>query len=123
MTPRQAEALTFIRSFIADHGHSPSYVEMCDGFGLRSKSGVHRLVYALRDQGHISLADGRARSIAVTSVSHDGEMKEQVFGAIRVFRSNGMALPSKLELAVYLETTEVRIEHALRTLSREGRLD
>ena len=102
MTPRQAETLNFIRSYKADHGCSPSYDDIRVELGLGSKSGVHRLVTSLRDQGHISINRGHARSIEIISLTHEGHIREQVYGAFKVFYANGMALPSTSELAAFL---------------------
>jgi repressor LexA len=65
MTPRQLELLSFIRSFIAGHGYSPSYDEMADGLCLKSKCGIHRLVTALAERGFIRHLPRRGRSIQV----------------------------------------------------------
>jgi repressor LexA len=65
MTPRQFELLTFVRTYVAEHGYSPSYSEMATAIGLGSKSGIHRLVTALAERGHISRLPNRQRSIRV----------------------------------------------------------
>ncbi|MEL0079017.1 MAG: repressor LexA, partial [Rhodospirillales bacterium] len=43
LTRKQRELLTFINVRIGETGVSPSFDEMRDALGLRSKSGVHRL--------------------------------------------------------------------------------
>lgn len=65
MTEKQRQLLSFIERFQASHGSAPSFEEMKDALGLRSKSGVHRLVSALAEAGHISRARYRARRIDV----------------------------------------------------------
>ena len=45
------------------HGVPPSYDEMLAAMGLRSKGGIHRMVYALRDRGHIRVIPNHARAI------------------------------------------------------------
>lgn len=65
LTPRQSEALTFIKAFIADSGYAPSFKEIGDALRLSSKSGVHRLVHGLADRGAIRLLPDRNRSIAI----------------------------------------------------------
>jgi repressor LexA len=65
MTPRQFELLTFVRTYIAGHGYSPSYDEMAGAIGLASKSGIHRLITALAERGHIRRLPNRRRSIQV----------------------------------------------------------
>lgn len=63
MTPRQKEAYDFIRSFIDEKGYGPSYEEIQEAIGLASKSGVHRIVYGLRDRGLIHVRPNLARCI------------------------------------------------------------
>lgn len=61
MTPAQKKLFDFIRAYITEHdGVSPSFDEMKDAMGLASKSGIHRLITALKDQGYI--ATGRRAS-------------------------------------------------------------
>jgi repressor LexA len=65
LTPVQAKALAFIRTYNEGHPHSPSFDEIKDALGLASKSGVHRIVHALAQRGHITRQRNRARTIAV----------------------------------------------------------
>ena len=67
MTRRQAELLAFIRDYNMYHGYSPSYDEMKDALGLKSKSGIHRIVQSLCEQNEISILPHRARTIQVLS--------------------------------------------------------
>lgn len=64
LTEKQRELLDYINSYSQDRGYAPTYQEMADHLGLRSKSGVHRLVHGLRERGHIRMPPARrARSI------------------------------------------------------------
>lgn len=65
MTPVQAKLLAYIDAYTQAEGFSPSYDEMARYLGLASKSGVHKIVHALRDRGKISHSYGRSRSIEV----------------------------------------------------------
>jgi SOS-response transcriptional repressor LexA len=68
MTRRQAQLLDFIRARLgSDSVVSPSYEEMRVELGLRSLSGVHRLVERLVVRGFIERRPGCARSIRLTS--------------------------------------------------------
>lgn len=69
LTARQAQLLGFIETYTREHGGvSPSFGEMSTALGLRSKSGIHRLLEALEDRGAIKRMTNRARSIVVRSV-------------------------------------------------------
>ena len=63
MTPRQAETLDFIKGYIAERGYSPSYSEIQKHLGLRSTSGVARIVASLEARGHITRSYGNGRCI------------------------------------------------------------
>lgn len=65
MTAQQRATLFCIRTSIADKGIPPSFDEMREHLGLRSKPGVHRIINALVDRGQITMQPGRARSIAL----------------------------------------------------------
>ena len=45
--------LDFIKSYIAQHDYSPSYVEIGDGVELYSKSSVHRHIQKLIQLGEL----------------------------------------------------------------------
>lgn len=66
MTPKQKELLDFIKSYSGRNGYCPSYDDMMKALGLRSKSGIHRMVYALKERGYVRLLPNRARSIELT---------------------------------------------------------
>jgi SOS-response transcriptional repressor LexA len=63
LTERQQELLTFIRTYYAEHHRAPSFHEMKDGIGLKSKSAVHRLIVHLEARGHLVRVPSRARAI------------------------------------------------------------
>ncbi len=50
LTPKQHELLCFIHNSLEESGVSPSFEEMKDALGLKSKSGVHRLISALEER-------------------------------------------------------------------------
>lgn len=65
LTPKQHDLLMFIHSRLEDSGVSPSFDEMKDALGLRSKSGIHRLITALEERGFIRRLAHRARALEV----------------------------------------------------------
>ncbi len=66
MTETQLKALKFIHGFISERGYSPSYDEIREHMGLKSKSGVTRIVERLQGYGFIAVSPGRVRSLEVT---------------------------------------------------------
>lgn len=63
LTRAQKGVYDFIVSYSAEHGYPPSFDEMKDAAGLRSKSGIHRIIIALEERGKISRLSNRSRSI------------------------------------------------------------
>jgi len=65
LTEKQVKFLNVIKDFIASNGYSPSYEEMKQLNGLRSKSNVHSYVYALKKRGYVDVIRHSKRSIVV----------------------------------------------------------
>ncbi len=65
LTRKQQELLIFINEKLNDGGVSPSFDEMKDALGLKSKSGIHRLITGLEERGFIRRLPHRARALEV----------------------------------------------------------
>lgn len=66
LTGKQRQLLTFIVEHLEAHdGVAPSYDQMKDAMGLRSKSGIHRLINSLEERGFIERMPHRARAIGL----------------------------------------------------------
>ena len=63
MTKKQSDCFSFIKHYLSVNGIPPSVDEMRAGLGLKSKSGVHRLLNGLRERGLVDWLPNRARSI------------------------------------------------------------
>ncbi len=71
LTRKQHELLLFIHRHLGEHGVSPSFDEMKDALGLKSKSGIHRLITALVERGFIHRLPHRARAVEVLRLPQD----------------------------------------------------
>ena len=65
LTQKQLELLTFLEKKIGTSCVAPSFEEMKIALGLRSKSGIHRLICALEERGFLKKLPHRARSIEI----------------------------------------------------------
>jgi repressor LexA len=65
LTRKQHELLMLIHERLKEDGIPPSFDEMKDALGLKSKSGVHRLVTALEERGFLRRLHHRARAMEV----------------------------------------------------------
>jgi repressor LexA len=68
LTRKQYELLMLIHERMTTEGVPPSFDEMKDALGLKSKSGVHRLVTALEERGFIRRLHHRARALEVVKL-------------------------------------------------------
>ncbi len=66
LTKKQHELLQFINKRLNEQGVSPSFDEMKEALGLRSKSGIHRLITGLEERGFIRRLPHRARALEVS---------------------------------------------------------
>lgn len=65
LTRKQYELLLYINDRLNEGGVSPSFDEMKEALGLKSKSGIHRLINALEERGFIRRLPHRARALEV----------------------------------------------------------
>ncbi|MEZ5826007.1 MAG: transcriptional repressor LexA [Geminicoccaceae bacterium] len=65
LTQRQLQLLRFVHDHMEKNGVCPSFEEMRAALGLRSKSGIHRLVSGLEERGFIRRLAYRARAVEV----------------------------------------------------------
>lgn len=65
LTKKQRDLLLFIHDRMAGGDIAPSFEEMKDALGLKSKSGVHRLISALVERGYLERLPHRARALEV----------------------------------------------------------
>lgn len=74
-TKKQRELLTFIGSFIAEHGYSPSYREIMTGLNYTSVATVALHVNNLIKRGHLQKRDHSARSLEVVASEETTKLK------------------------------------------------
>ncbi|MGE0108702.1 MAG: transcriptional repressor LexA [Bdellovibrionales bacterium] len=65
LTKKQKELLLYIHDSLQQEGVTPSFDEMKMALGLRSKSGIHRLITGLEERGFIKRLPHRARAIEI----------------------------------------------------------
>lgn len=65
LTAEQKRLLEIIEAYVRQNGIAPSYDEMQQAMGLKSKSGVNRLVLGLEERGAIRRLPNRARAIEI----------------------------------------------------------
>ena len=81
LTRKQHELLTYIDGQLDNTGVAPSYDEMKDAVGLKSKSGIHRLITALEERGFIRRLPHRARAVEVLKLPRQASSSKGEFSA------------------------------------------
>lgn len=66
LTKRQMDLFKYLDSYISEHdGLAPSFDEMREAIGLKSKSGIFLLMKGLQDRGFIRTIPNRARAVEI----------------------------------------------------------
>ena len=65
LTRKQKDLLLFIHDRMSTGDVAPSFEEMKEALGLKSKSGIHRLIGALVERGYLERLPNRARALQV----------------------------------------------------------
>lgn len=93
LTPKQHELLCFIHNSLEESGVSPSFEEMKDALGLKSKSGVHRLISALEERGFLRRLPNRARALEVTKMPEGGNLKPAPSNVVNIMPNTARSEP------------------------------
>ena len=75
LTRKQHELLVYINQHLNTHGVSPSFDEMKDALGLKSKSGIHRLISGLEERGFLRRLPHRARALEILRLPDSNELR------------------------------------------------
>lgn len=98
MTPLQKAVLDFVKSYDKLYGYSPTYMEIAEACGLKSKSQVAGLADALVLKGYLKKSSARASRCLEVTDSSVGELRTLLSQA-RTF----VPLPLKRKIDLALE--------------------
>lgn len=73
LTKKQLQLFDFIKDYVAKNGVAPSFDEMKDYLGLKSKSSIHRLISALEDRQVVRRLHNQARAIELPGQNNIGK--------------------------------------------------
>ena len=74
LTRKQYELLMYIDKSLKEDGVSPSFDEMKEALGLKSESGIHRLITGLEERGFIRRLAHRARALEVLKLPENSAL-------------------------------------------------
>src|SRR5258707_12663453 len=66
LTKRQARVLDFVRSYMDEQGHCPSFEEIGQGIGLSSLATIHKHISTLEEKGYLKRGVHQSRSLELT---------------------------------------------------------
>lgn len=66
LTERQEKVLAWIEAYIAEHGYSPTFRELCKAFRFKSTQGAVCHLVPLRKKGFVTWCDGKTRTLRLT---------------------------------------------------------
>lgn len=82
LTPKQHKLLVFIDEFIKETGHCPSFEEMKEAVGLKSKSGIHALLNSLIERGFVRKLAHKARALEVIKMPQVEQQEKELLDNI-----------------------------------------
>ena len=88
LTRKQHELLMLINERLGEAGVAPSFDEMKEALGLKSKSGIHRLITGLEERGFIRRLPHRARALEVLRIPEAMQAKGGSAGRKTTFKPN-----------------------------------
>lgn len=102
LTNKQHELLCFIDERLKETGVSPSFEEMKDALGLKSKSGIHRLISALEERDFIRRLPNRARALEVLKLPEGGLVQSAPANVVNIpeAQPSAPATPAARELPI-----------------------
>ena len=121
LTPRQLETLLFIDAFIKREGFAPSFMEIADGIGVKSKGQINFMLNHLEAHGFIKRAPATSRSIIVRKVPVTGtearidEMIKKIDALLHTINTKDAPITTAKEMRGVIEKAHA-IVHDLATL-------
>lgn len=77
LTKKQRDLLIFIHESMSQGNIAPSFEEMKEALGLKSKSGIHRLITGLVERGYLERLPHRARALEVKKLPDNMKFSNQ----------------------------------------------
>lgn len=105
LTKKQHDLLVYLDQTFKQQGICPSFDEMKNYLGLKSKSGVHRLLNELEGRGFIRRLHNKARALEVISLP---AFREDVIGELSVSNDNVIEIPLCGRIAAGLPIEAIR---------------
>ncbi len=84
LTVQQRDLLVFIKSYMDTSGSvAPTFEEMATALGLKSRSGIHRLLTRLEERGFIVRRHNQARALTIVRLPETGNALVALTSAVQ----------------------------------------
>jgi repressor LexA len=93
LTQKQKDLLILIHERMQDGEIAPSFDEMREELGLKSKSGIHRLITALVERGYLERLPNRARALEVKRLPEGYSNSGDTASTAQVIAANMDSIP------------------------------
>lgn len=90
LTQKQKDLLILIHNRMQEGDIAPSFDEMREELGLKSKSGIHRLITALVERGYLERLPNRARALEVKRLPEGYTGEESKASASQVIAASAL---------------------------------
>jgi repressor LexA len=90
LTQKQKDLLILIHERMQEGDIAPSFDEMREELGLKSKSGIHRLITALVERGYLERLPNRARALEVKKLPEGYDGNENTASVSQVVAANAL---------------------------------
>lgn len=110
LTRKQRDLLLYIQNHMQEHDIAPSFDEMKQAAGLKSKSGIHRLISALEERGYIRRLQHRARALEIIKPIEIEDANDWPAGAHDITDEGTMDIPLHGKIAAGTPIEAIRDE-------------
>ncbi len=90
LTQKQKDLLILIHNRMQEGDIAPSFDEMREELGLKSKSGIHRLITALVERGYLERLPNRARALEVKRLPEGYTAEDNTASASQVIAASAL---------------------------------
>lgn len=108
LTAQQKKLLDLIAESERKGELTPSFEEMKEAMGLKSKSGIHRLIKALVERGFVEQLPNRARALSVKKLPEKLENGMKQLGAVAESMLTQLPILGKIAAGTPIEALEQR---------------
>jgi repressor LexA len=106
LTSRQSQILSLIISSIEKNGICPSFEEMKNQIGVKSKSGIHAILSALEERKYIRKLPNKARAVEVLKLPN-GKQYNQTFTGQNTLQNQQESITYPNQMSMQSDNTEV----------------